>query len=183
MMQRNCDYIIVINDDESDEGAGKEDEVNSMHLKSPKLDTIASTLRKPDKESKLERGKRCKVDKKSLAALKGNGKENEGNDGNSSSILVNGNTELVKRVLSTKMLYYVRPFALVKDPQDTDARGKNADEKGFQPRRELGVEEMVREASEAWRVQKVELETTIDNLKEEIVVLEVQFRDRNPSKT
>ncbi|XP_037436319.1 uncharacterized protein LOC119303304 [Triticum dicoccoides] len=92
--------------------------------------------------------------------------------------LVYGKNEVVKRVISTKTLYYLRPFKRVKDAQVRDSRATNAGQVIFQPGREVGTTEMIREASEAREAEKVELETIIDRLKKQVVALEVQLRGR-----
>ena len=66
----------------------------------------------------------------------------------------------------------------MKDAQVRDSRAANAGQVIFQPGREVGTTEMIREASEAREAEKVELETRIDHLKKQVVALEVQLRDR-----
>uniref|UniRef100_A0A0D9XY91 Aminotransferase-like plant mobile domain-containing protein n=1 Tax=Leersia perrieri TaxID=77586 RepID=A0A0D9XY91_9ORYZ len=142
--------------------------------------------------SSASRGKekRIKLDKKRFSTLEDDEKENQdtsvsnqevgshidllevnkkGVRENSSSILVDGNAEQVKKVVSHKTIYYLRSFALLKDAQDRDAGGKNAHGGGFVPRWEVGTEEMVSEASEARRREMVELKAAIDGLKEKIL--------------
>jgi hypothetical protein len=87
-----------------------------------------------------------------------------GNNESSSSILVDGNADHVKKTVSAK------------------TPCKNADQEGFHQSREVGMEEMVRGASEAQQAQKAQLEAAIDGLKEEIAMLERQVRDTNPRK-
>ena len=105
-----------------------------------------------------------------------------GNYGASSDGLVNRNGELVTRVISTDTLYYVIPFEQVKDAQIRDSRATNAGQGFFQPRREVGTKEMIREVSEARETEKVELEAIVDRLKQQLVALEVQFKDRRTHK-
>uniref|UniRef100_A0A0E0MX03 Aminotransferase-like plant mobile domain-containing protein n=1 Tax=Oryza rufipogon TaxID=4529 RepID=A0A0E0MX03_ORYRU len=251
-VQSKC-YDIIEIDDESGEVTSKGEEAITMHLNSPMLDKIASTLREANEESKPgntsdkrensvlkdimprnncdsedatvlnditlrkelaevthissaqinvdtseastkemracitsgEADKRGKLNKKRLAALEGDEKENEdmsvsnqeigshmdcqevnkkGNNESSSSILVDGNADHVKKTVSTK------------------TPCKNADQEGFHQSREVGMEEMVRGASEAQQAQKAQLEAAIDGLKEEIAMLERQVRDTNPRK-
>nr|ABA96975.1 expressed protein [Oryza sativa Japonica Group] len=250
-VQSKC-YDIIEIDDESGEVTSKGEEAITMHLNSPMLDKIASTLREANEESKPgntsdkrensvlkdmprnncdsedatvlnditlrkelaevthvssaqinidtseastkemracitsgEADKRGKLNKKRLAALEGDEKENEdmsvsnqeigshmdcqevnkkGNNESSSSILVDGNADHVKKTVSTK------------------TPCKNADQEGFHQSSEVGMEEMVRGASEAQQAQKAQLEAAIDGLKEEIAMLERQVRDTNPRK-
>nr|XP_020197482.1 uncharacterized protein LOC109783281 [Aegilops tauschii subsp. strangulata] len=153
MVQKNCNYEL------------------------PAVQSDSTLRQEPDKtRDVMEEGdQRAKVDRENSAVFKGN------NDASSSG-LVYGNDELVKRVISTKTLYYLRPFDWVKDAQVRDSRATNAGQVILQPGREVGTPEMIREASEAREAEKVELETIIDCLKEEIVALEMQLRDRTTSK-
>ncbi|KAM3278399.1 hypothetical protein ACQJBY_045954 [Aegilops geniculata] len=134
---------------------------------------------KEDRRAKvdIEMGdQRAKVDTESSSVLEGN------NDDASSDGLVYGNNVLVKRVISTKTLYYLRPFERVKDALVRDSRATNAGQVTLQPGREVGTTEMIREASEAREAEKVELETIIDRLKEQVVALEMQLRDMRKSE-
>lgn len=102
-----------------------------------------------------------------------------------SSNPVDANPELVKRVISTKTLYYLRPFGPVKDAQDRVATGTNTDQGAYLPRREVGTREMIEEASAAREAEKVVLQKVIDSLKEEIAAAQAleALRDTSPSKT
>jgi hypothetical protein len=94
------------------------------------------------------------------------------NYGASSDGLANGNGELVTRIISTDTLYYVTPFERVKDAKIRDSRATNAVQGVFQPRREVGTKELIREVSEAREAEKVELEAIVDRLKQQLVALE-----------
>jgi hypothetical protein len=94
------------------------------------------------------------------------------NYGASSDGLANGNGELVTRIICTDTLYYVTPFERVKDAKIRDSRATNAVQGVFQPRREVGTKELIREVSEAREAEKVELEAIVDRLKQQLVALE-----------
>uniref|UniRef100_A0A0E0ML33 Uncharacterized protein n=1 Tax=Oryza punctata TaxID=4537 RepID=A0A0E0ML33_ORYPU len=111
--------------------------------------------------------KRGKFNKKRLAALEGDEKENEDMSVSNQEIGSHMDCQEINKK-QRKFFYH--------------SGGKNADQEGFQTRREVRMEEMVREACEAQQAQNAQLEAAIDGLKEEIAMLERQVRDTNPRK-
>ncbi|XP_037436317.1 uncharacterized protein LOC119303303 [Triticum dicoccoides] len=178
MVHNNCGYELA-NNVQSDTTPSQGSTVNKVtHVTSVdvfvlegSIDDEVQTHNVTEKEVQ-----RAKVDTESSGVLEGN------NDDASCDGLVYGNSEMVKRVISTKTLYYLRPFEWVKDAQVRDSRATNAGQVILQPGREVGTPEMIREASEAREAEKVELETIITRLKEQVVALEMQLRDRTTSK-
>ncbi|KAM0845460.1 hypothetical protein ACQ4PT_056363 [Festuca glaucescens] len=152
MVGNNCDYELATV--QSDTTLGREPE-GVTHVINVKTNVDVTK----------EQDQRAKVDTKNYTVL-------EENYGASSDGLVNGNGELVTRVISTDTLYYVRPFEQVKDAKIRDSRATNAVQGVFQPRREVGTKELIREVSEAREAEKVELEAIVDRLKQQLVVLE-----------
>uniref|UniRef100_A0A0D9XY92 Aminotransferase-like plant mobile domain-containing protein n=1 Tax=Leersia perrieri TaxID=77586 RepID=A0A0D9XY92_9ORYZ len=153
-------WMMMSSDDESDD---EEDEVGVMHLKSHNLEETSTPLRETNEQHKPV--------------------ENKGNKGDSSSILVNENAEGVKKAVSTKTLYYLRPFALVEDAHDREAKGENADQGGSHPRREVGTKVMIKKACEARQAENIEMESEIARLKREIAELKVKASVSKPPRT
>uniref|UniRef100_A0A0D9WWG4 Uncharacterized protein n=1 Tax=Leersia perrieri TaxID=77586 RepID=A0A0D9WWG4_9ORYZ len=59
----------------------------------------------------------------------------------------------------------VKKKGMIIDELDRAAKGENADQGGFHPRREVGTKEMIKEASEARQAENVEMESAIARLK------------------
>ncbi|KAM3260559.1 hypothetical protein ACQJBY_051687 [Aegilops geniculata] len=176
MVQKNCNYELPAVQSDSTLRQGPDKVTHVINFQT-NVDVLEGCIDEMQTHNVMEEGdQRAKVDRENSAVFKGN------NDDASSDGLVYGNNALVKRVISTKTLYYLRPFEWVKDAQVRDSRATNAGQEILQPGREVGTPEMIREASEAREAEKVELETIIDCLKEQIVALEMQLRDRTTSK-
>ncbi|VAH18700.1 unnamed protein product [Triticum turgidum subsp. durum] len=171
-VQPSLEDVIVISDEEFDESVGKEHEVGAMPREgNEKANEDASALNQQS-DTLMED---CIVANR----------KSSGNNKMYSSNQVDANPELVKRVISTKTLYYLRPIGPVKDAQERDATGTNTDQGADLPRREVGTREMIEEASAAREAEKVVLQKVIDSLKEEIAAAQAlgDLRDGSPSKT
>ncbi|KAE8771788.1 hypothetical protein D1007_56293 [Hordeum vulgare] len=171
MVQKNCDYELPT---VPSDGTLRQVPVKVAHVihVQTNVDVLEGCIDEVQTRNVMQESDQgAKVDRENPTAFKGN------NDASSNG-LVYGNTELVKRAISTKTLYYLRPSMRVKDAQHRDSRATNAGQVIFQPGREVGTMEMIREASEAREAENVELEIIINCLKKQIVTLKVQIRDR-----
>ncbi|KAF7067886.1 hypothetical protein CFC21_073714 [Triticum aestivum] len=173
MVPKNCDYELPAAQSDSTLRQGPVNKVTHAINVQTNVDVLEGRIDEMQARNVMAEGdQRAKVDRQNSTVFKGN------NDDASYNGLAHGNNELGKRVISTKTLYYLRPFERVKDAQVRDSRATNAGQVIFQPGREVGTTEMIREASQAREAEKVELETIIDHLKKQVVALEVQLRDR-----
>ncbi|KAM3278401.1 hypothetical protein ACQJBY_045956 [Aegilops geniculata] len=171
MVQKNCDYELPTVQSDSTIRQGPVKVTRAINVQT-NVDVLEGCTDEMQTRNVTEGGDpRAKMDRENSTLL-------EGNNDASYNGLVYGNNELGKRVISTKTLYYLRPFKRVKDAQVRDSRATNAGQVIFQPGREVGTTEMIREASKAREAEKVELETIIDHLKKQVMALEVQLRDR-----
>jgi hypothetical protein len=71
----------------------------------------------------------------------------------------------------------------VKDAKIRDSRATNAVQGVFQPRREVGTKELIREVSEAREAEKVELEAIVDRLKQATACGARRCRDKKKLET
>ncbi|XP_051185273.1 uncharacterized protein [Lolium perenne] len=165
MAGNNCDYELATVQSDTTLRRGPDGVTRVINVKT-NVDVLEASIDEiqPYNVTK-EQDQRAKVDRKNSTVL-------EENDGASSDGLVNGNGELVTRVISTDTLYYVTPFERVKDAKIRDSRATNAVQGVFQPRREVGTKELIREVSEAREAEKAELEAIVDRLKQQLVALE-----------
>ncbi|EMS66319.1 hypothetical protein TRIUR3_20477 [Triticum urartu] len=170
-VQPSLEDIVLISDEEFDESVGKEREVGAMPREGNEKANEDASASNQQSDTLME------------ACLVVN-RKGSGNNKTYSSNPVDANPELVKRV-STKTLYYLRPIGPVKDAQERDATGTNADQGAYLPRREVGTREMIEEASAAREAEMVVLQKVIDSLKEEIAAAQAlgALRDGSPSKT
>ncbi|VAH06912.1 unnamed protein product [Triticum turgidum subsp. durum] len=170
-VQPSLEDIVLISDEEFDESVGKEREVGAMPREGNEKANEDASASNQQSDTLMED---CLVVNR----------KGSGNNKTYSSNPVDANPELVKRV-STKTLYYLRPIGPVKDAQERDATGTNADQGAYLPRREVGTREMIEEASAAREAEMVVLQKVIDSLKEEIAAAQAlgALRDGSPSKT
>ncbi|KAK1627627.1 hypothetical protein QYE76_001942 [Lolium multiflorum] len=165
MAGNNCDYELATVQSDTTLGRGPDGVTRDINVKT-NVDVLEASIDEMQTDNVTkEQDQGAKVDTKNSIVLKEN-------YGASSDGLVNGNGELVTRVISTDTLYYVIPFERVKDAKIRDSRATNAVQGVFQPRREVGTKELIREVSEAREAEKVELEAIVDRLKQQLVALE-----------
>uniref|UniRef100_A0A0D9VVR1 Aminotransferase-like plant mobile domain-containing protein n=1 Tax=Leersia perrieri TaxID=77586 RepID=A0A0D9VVR1_9ORYZ len=115
--------------------------------------------------------------KEQLAALESTEKDNEGNSESNQaagSLIKDCVEETMAFLLtfltevSSKTLYYLTTFGLSKNTHERDASDTNRDQEVYEPRREVGTREVIEKSFAAREAQKVELETVIKYLKEQV---------------
>uniref|UniRef100_A0A453MVE8 Uncharacterized protein n=1 Tax=Aegilops tauschii subsp. strangulata TaxID=200361 RepID=A0A453MVE8_AEGTS len=123
------------------------------------------TAEKKSVPEKTPEGKKPTADKRPSAG-KTASKEDGGKKGKKKSekIVAYENVEEAEKVVFTRTLYYLRPFEQDKYGQVGSSR-RNSDQEFFQPKREVGTVEMIKQACEAREAEKTELEKTIQCLK------------------